>query len=84
MEPDSEIWGVKDEYTKMASVAKEAPAVWLRKEFKAPAAIRRATAGIRGLGFFELYINGQWISSHALDRSNRGEANSPGCNMRGD
>lgn len=40
---------------------KEAPAVWLRKEFSAKKDLRRATAFVSGLGFYELYLNGEKV-----------------------
>jgi alpha-L-rhamnosidase len=67
MEPEREIWGMADKCRQMSATAKEAPAVWLRKEFEAPGRIRRATASICGLGFYELYLNGARVGNHYLD-----------------
>ena len=43
------------------------PAHYLRKEFSVPGGIRRATAWVCGLGFFELQINGRKIGDHLMD-----------------
>jgi alpha-L-rhamnosidase len=48
-------------------LAKLAPAVHLRKGFRAAKAIRRARAYVCGLGYYELYLNGRRIGDHALD-----------------
>jgi alpha-L-rhamnosidase len=42
------------------------PARWLRKEFAAPKEIKRATVCFSGLGWSELYINGEKIGDHVL------------------
>jgi alpha-L-rhamnosidase len=42
------------------------PARWLRKEFAAPNEIKRATVCFSGLGWSELYINGEKIGDHVL------------------
>jgi alpha-L-rhamnosidase len=42
---------------------KEAPAVWLRKEFSAKKDLRQATVFISGLGFYELYLNGEKVDN---------------------
>ncbi|MBE9585947.1 family 78 glycoside hydrolase catalytic domain [Mucilaginibacter sp. JRF] len=42
------------------------PAPYFRKEFKAGKKIKRATAYVCGLGFYELYINGKKIGNHVL------------------
>lgn len=39
---------------------------YFRKEFEAPAAIKKATVYISGLGLYELYINGQKIGDQVL------------------
>ncbi|MCP4312673.1 MAG: family 78 glycoside hydrolase catalytic domain [Bacteroidetes bacterium] len=44
--------------------AREAPAVWLRKEFPAKKELRRATAFVSGLGFYELYLNGEKLDGN--------------------
>ncbi len=44
-----------------------APAVTLRREFDAPKQVKRAQAFICGLGYYELYINGQKVGDHVLD-----------------
>ena len=67
MESETEIWGMTEKCRQMSAAAKEAPAVWLRKEFDAAKPIRRATASICGLGFYELYLNGERIGDHYLD-----------------
>ena len=43
------------------------PAHYLRKEFSVPGGIRRATAWVCGLGFFELHLNGRKIGDHLMD-----------------
>ncbi len=43
------------------------PARMFRKEFPAAKTIRRATAYICGLGYYELYLNGQKVGNHVLD-----------------
>jgi alpha-L-rhamnosidase len=46
---------------------KEAPAVWMRKEFKSESGkLRRATLFISGLGLYEAYLNGRKINDHLL------------------
>lgn len=42
-------------------------AVMLRKEFQATGRVKRATAYLCGLGYSELYFNGQKVSDHVLD-----------------
>lgn len=42
------------------------PARWLRKEFTLPKAINRATVYYSGLGWSELYVNGQKVGDHVL------------------
>lgn len=42
------------------------PARWLRKEFTVSTTIKRATVYFSGLGWSELYINGQKIGDHVL------------------
>jgi alpha-L-rhamnosidase len=43
------------------------PSPLVRKEFKLDKEIKRARAYISGLGFSELYLNGQKVSDHVLD-----------------
>jgi alpha-L-rhamnosidase len=43
------------------------PARYLRREFQAEKRIKRATAYVCGLGFFELYVNGRHVSDHVMD-----------------
>jgi alpha-L-rhamnosidase len=43
------------------------PARYLRREFTAEKRITNATAYVCGLGFFQLYVNGQKISDHMMD-----------------
>jgi alpha-L-rhamnosidase len=66
MEPESEIWSRATQIREMTKDVKDAPAVWLRKEFDA-APVRRATAYVSGLGLFELYVNGRRIGDRCLD-----------------
>jgi alpha-L-rhamnosidase len=42
------------------------PARWLRKEFTAPKAVARATVCYSGVGWSELYVNGQRIGDEVL------------------
>jgi alpha-L-rhamnosidase len=67
MEPEKELWDLAPKIRAMTAPITEAPAVWLRREFDAPRAIRRATVSVCGLGHFELYVNGQRIGDHQLD-----------------
>jgi alpha-L-rhamnosidase len=53
------MYGVAKTVRKMTADIDEAPAVWLRKEFSAEKRLRRATAYVSGLGFYELYLNGR-------------------------
>jgi len=55
------IWKRTSEIRKMTDDVGEAPAVWLRKEFVAQKKLHRATAYVSGLGFYELYLNGQRV-----------------------
>lgn len=66
MEPETEIWEWASRIREMTKDVTEAPAVHLRKEFESTPTIKRATAYVCGLGFHELYINGQRISDHQL------------------
>jgi len=50
----------KEENTKLT-------ARYLRREFKLKEKIKRATAYICGLGWFELYVNGEKIGDHVTD-----------------
>ncbi len=43
------------------------PARQLRREFQVEKKIKRATAYVCGLGFFELYLNGRRVSDHVMD-----------------
>jgi len=43
------------------------PAPLLRREFRARGGLRRATAAICGLGYYELRLNGQRVGDHQLD-----------------
>jgi len=52
---------------KSTAKIKEAPAVWMRKEFKPEnKKLRRATLFISGLGLYEPYLNGHKINDHLL------------------
>jgi len=53
--------------SRMTEKVKEAPAVWMRKEFKTEnKKLRRATLFISGLGLYEPYLNGRKINDHLL------------------
>jgi len=43
------------------------PARYLRREFPVEKKVKRATAYVCGLGFFELYLNGRRVSDHVMD-----------------
>jgi alpha-L-rhamnosidase len=43
------------------------PARYLRREFQVEKQVKRATAYVCGLGFFELYLNGRRVSDHVMD-----------------
>jgi len=43
------------------------PARYLRREFQVEKKVKRATAYVCGLGFFELYLNGRHVSDHVMD-----------------
>jgi alpha-L-rhamnosidase len=43
------------------------PARYLRHDFKVEKPIKRATAYICGLGYYELYLNGRKVGDHVLD-----------------
>jgi alpha-L-rhamnosidase len=43
------------------------PARYLRREFTADRKIKRASASICGLGYYELYLNGKRVGDHVLD-----------------
>jgi len=58
------------EVRKMTAKVTEAPAVWMRKEFKSEGRkLRRATLFISGLGLYEPYLNGRKINDHLLNVS---------------
>jgi len=68
LEGEKQMWQRAPSILKMTAGIEEAPAVWLRKEFSAlNKPLRRATAYIAGLGFYELYINGQKVNDHYLN-----------------
>ena len=43
------------------------PARYVRREFQVEKQVKRATAYVCGLGFFELYLNGRRVSDHVMD-----------------
>lgn len=70
MENGSDIRVRAKEVRKMTAKVTEAPAVWMRKEFKSEAKkLRRATLFISGLGLYEAYVNGSKINDHLLNVS---------------
>ena len=66
MEREKDVWAMAKKCRELPGT-EEAPAVWLRKEFEAGKPIRRATASICGLGYYELYLNGERVGDHYLD-----------------
>lgn len=52
--------------TDLQTAPRSLPARWLRKEFFASKAIKRATVYFSGLGWSELYLNGQKVGDHVL------------------
>lgn len=56
-------WGI----VACGSDATVLPARMLRKEFAASKTVRRATAYLCGLGYYELYLNGRKVGNHVLD-----------------
>jgi len=53
---------------KLAPVAdRRLPARYLRHEFQVVRRVKRATAYIAGLGYYELYLNGEKVGDHVLD-----------------
>jgi alpha-L-rhamnosidase len=58
------------EVLKMTAGITEAPAVWMRKEFKSEGRnLQRARLFISGLGLYEAYVNGSKINDHLLNVS---------------
>src|SRR3990172_6339933 len=51
----------------MQSEFRRLPARMLRREFILDKKVKRATAYVSGLGFFELYLNGQKVEDHVMD-----------------
>ncbi len=60
-------WGRGGKIIEMSGNVREAPAVYMRREFDAPKEIRRAVAFVSGLGCFELHINGRFVGPNLLD-----------------
>ena len=54
-------WGV------IGSDDRPLPARYLRREFQADKKVARATAYVCGLGFFDLFLNGNKVSDHVMD-----------------
>jgi len=59
-------WDGGDETTS-GSNHRRLPARMLRRQFKVPKEVRRATAYVCGLGFFDLHVNGQRVGDHLMD-----------------
>ena len=57
----------KDPAVEAATPFGEHPAPLLRKAFTAAKPIRRARASVTGLGYYELYLNGEKVGDHVLD-----------------
>lgn len=67
METEDDMWDRSASIRKMTASVVEAPAVWMRKEFKAgKKTLTRATLTISGLGLYEAYLNGEKINDHLL------------------
>ena len=66
-ESESEIWAMAKRLRPIGDQEKEAPAVYLRKEFALRGIPRKATAYICGLGYFEWSLNGRRVGDHHLD-----------------
>ncbi|MEW4923868.1 family 78 glycoside hydrolase catalytic domain [Algibacter sp. 2305UL17-15] len=47
--------------------AEDSSAVYLRKQFKTRDKLKAATTFVTGLGYYELYLNGQKVGDHVLD-----------------
>jgi len=64
------MWERCDRIREMTAVAKEAPAVWFRKEFSTRnRQLRGARVYISGLGFYELYLNGAKVGDQYLNNA---------------
>src|SRR5699024_3726391 len=63
MEPETSIWETADSIRKHVNIPKRAPAVYFRKYFRLKKEIKRGTLFISGLGFSEIYINGDKIGN---------------------
>jgi len=57
----------KGEWTGSAEVTKDMKCPLFRKDFESRGEIKRATAYISGLGFYELYINGQKVGDRIIE-----------------
>ena len=63
-------WIGRDEVAPASGAALDArtlPARYLRREFPVDKKVVRATATVCGLGFFQLYLNGNKVSDHVMD-----------------
>ena len=45
----------------------DSAAVYMRREVEIPVPVRKATAFICGLGYYELYINGRNVGDRVMD-----------------
>lgn len=67
IETEADMWARSKSIIQRVEKVTEAPAVWLRKEFKAEKRkLRSATLFISGLGLYEPYLNGSKINDHLL------------------
>jgi hypothetical protein len=60
-------WGHSEWITWERTSINSGPLPMFRREFEVTRAVRRATAYISGLGFFELYLNGKRVGDHVLE-----------------
>ena len=67
METENSMWQRADSIRKHVRFDEEAPAVYMRREFTHRKTVKRATAYICGLGYHELYLNGQRVSDALLN-----------------
>ena len=67
METEDSNWVFEEKLRKVPKEEENAPAVYLRKEFEVTKKIKSIYATITGLGFYELFINGERVSDEYLN-----------------